>query len=47
MQNDFIFETNFFTQKLETFTALTFLSDGNKIIKPEKLDLFPYFKERT
>ena len=47
MQNDFIFETNFFTQKLETFTALTFLSDGNKIIKSEKLDLFPYFKERT
>ena len=46
-QNDFIFETNFFTQNLETFTALTFLSDGNKIFKPEKLTLFPYFKERN
>ena len=46
-QNDFIFETNFFTQNLETFTALTFLSDGNKIFKPSKLTLFPYFKERN
>ena len=46
LQNDFIFETNYFTQKLETFTALTFLSDGNKILKPEKLYLFPYFKEK-
>lgn len=43
-QNDFIFETNFFTQNLETFTALTFLSDGNKINPPKKLKLFPYFK---
>ena len=46
-QKDFIFDTNFLTQNLETFTALTFLSDGNKILKPEKLNLFPYFKERT
>ena len=43
-QNDFIFDSNFFTQHLETFTALTFLSDGNKIYKPQKLDMFPYFK---
>ena len=44
-QNDFIFETNFFTQELETFTALTFLSDGNVIYKPKKLLMFPYFKD--
>lgn len=44
-QNDFIFETNFFTQNLETFTALTFLSNGNKIYSPIKLKMFPYFKE--
>lgn len=43
-QNDYIFDTNFFTQNLETFSALTFLSDGNKIYKPEKLKMFPYFK---
>ena len=44
-QNDFIFETNFFTQELETFTALTFLSDGNVIFKPKKILMFPYFKD--
>ena len=43
-QNEFIYDTNFFTQKLQTFTALAFLSDGNKIIKPRKLNMFPYFK---
>ena len=43
-QNDFIFEFNFFTQNLETFTALTFLSNGNKIYSPKKLKMFPYFK---
>lgn len=43
-QTDFIYDTNFFTQHLETFTALTFLSDGNKIYKPQKLKMLPYFK---
>ena len=42
-QNDFIYETNFFTQDLEVFTALAFLSDGNKIMKPKKIKMFPYF----
>ena len=42
-QNDFIFDTNFFTQKLETFSALVFLSDGNIILKPKKLKMLPYF----
>ena len=40
---DFIYDTNFFTQKLETFSCLSFLSDGNKILKPMKLNLLPYF----
>ncbi len=44
-QNDYIYESNFFTQNLETFTALTFLSDGNKIYPPKKLKMFPYFKD--
>lgn len=43
-QNDFIYDLNFFTQNLETFTALTFLSDGNKIFPPRKLNMFPYFE---
>ncbi len=45
LQNDYVYETNFFTQNLETFSALTFLSDGNKIYPPEKLQMLPYFKD--
>ena len=43
-QNDYIFDSNFFTQNLRTFEALTFLSDGNKIISPQKINMIPYFK---
>ena len=46
-QNEYIYDTKFFTKELEIFTALTFLSDGNKIINPSKINLFPYFKERN
>lgn len=45
-QTDFIYDTNFFTQKLETFNSLVFLSDGNKILKPKKLKMYPYFMEK-
>lgn len=45
-QNDYKYDTNFFTQELETFTALTFLSNGKQIIKPQKLKMFPYFLEK-
>lgn len=31
-QNDYIFDSNFFTQDLKTFETLSFLSDGNKIL---------------
>ena len=44
IQTDFIYDTNFFTQNLETFTCLSFLSNGNKIMPPCKLNLIPYFK---
>lgn len=43
-QTDYIYDTNFFTRQLETFTALTFLSDGNEIYEPKKIQLLPYFK---
>ena len=43
-QKDFVFDTNFFTQELETFSCIAFLSDGNKILKPQKINLIPYFK---
>ena len=44
-EKDYVFDTKFFTQELETFVALAFLSNGNKIIKPQKLKLIPYFKK--
>lgn len=43
-QTDYIFDTNFFTRNLETFTCLSFLSDGNNILPPQKIKLIPYFK---
>ena len=42
-QNDYIFDTKFFSQELETFEALAFISNGQKIKKPEKIKLIPYF----
>ena len=42
-QNDYVYDTNFFTKELETFTTLAFLSDGSKIIKSSKLKMYPYF----
>lgn len=44
MQNDYIYDTKFFTQELENFTCLSFLSNGNQIIEPQKIQLKPYFK---
>lgn len=44
-QKDFVYDTNFFTQNLETFSSLAFLSDGLHILKPSKLKMFPYFKK--
>jgi len=43
-QTDYVYDTNFFTQKLENFSCLAFLSDGNQIIPPQKILLKPYFK---
>lgn len=43
-QLDFMYDTNFFTQELETFSCLAFLSNGSKIQKPSKLILKPYFE---
>jgi len=43
-QFDYMFDTNFFTQKLETFSCLAFLSNGISIISPQKIQMIPYFK---
>ena len=45
INNDYIFDLNFFTQKLETFSCLAFLSNGSNIIPPQKIKMIPYFKE--
>ena len=42
-QFDFIYDTNFFTQKLDTFNCLAFLSTGTSILPPQQLKLIPYF----
>ena len=42
---DFVYDTKFFTQELENFCSLSFLSDGNKIIPPQKIKLKPYFEK--
>ena len=45
-QNDFIYDTNFFTQELHTFYCLAFLSTGYSILPPQKLRLIPYFQKK-
>ena len=45
-QRDFIFDSNFFSRELETFSCLAFLSNGNSILPVEKLYLTPYFKRK-
>lgn len=47
IHTDFIYDTNFFTQKLKTFSCLAFLSDGTQILPPCKVDLFPSFLDIT
>ena len=44
IQTDYIYDINFFTQNLETFSCLSFISNGNQILPPCKINLIPYFK---
>ena len=46
-QTDFIYDTNFFTQSLSTFTCLSFISNGYQILPPCKTKLIPYFKDSS
>ena len=43
IQHDYIFDTNYFTQDLDTFNCIAFLSTGTSIIPPKKIKLIPYF----
>ena len=42
-QKDFIFDSNFFSRDLETFSCLAFISTGTHILPIEKIWLKPYF----
>ena len=44
-QNDYVFDSNFFTQTLKSFQCIGFLSTGDEILKPQQLQMIPYFKE--
>ena len=46
-QNDYIYDTKFFSQSLETFQCLSFLSNGYKVLPPQKLKMTPYFEENN
>lgn len=47
IHTDFVYDTNFFTQNLKTFSCLAFLSDGTQILPPCRIDLFPSFLDIT
>ncbi|MDO5557692.1 MAG: hypothetical protein Q4G05_05605 [Clostridia bacterium] len=44
-QYDYMYDTNFFTQHLETFSCLSFLTDGLRVLPPQKIIMSPYFKK--
>lgn len=44
-QNDYIYDTNYFSQNLEVFKSLCFISNGFKILKPLELQMIPYYKQ--
>lgn len=46
IQKDYIFDSNFFSRNLETFSCLSFISTGSNILPIEKLTLLPYFKRK-
>ncbi len=46
-QNDYIYDTNYFSQSLETFKCLAFISDGLRILKPKELQMIPYYEKEN
>ncbi len=47
IQTDYVYDVNFFTQNLETFSCLAFISNGTKILPPCKINLIPYFRSHN
>lgn len=46
-QNDFKYDYNFFTQHLNTFSCISFLSNGNQILNPSNINMVPYFYTKS
>lgn len=46
-QSDYIYDTNYFSRNLSTFSCLAFLSNGVKILSPIKVILTPFFKNNN
>ena len=44
-QNDYKYDTNYFSQDLETFNCLAFLSNGFKILDIIKIQMIPYYEK--
>ena len=45
-QNDYIYDSNFFSQKLQTFNCLAFISDGMRVQKPHEITTIPYYLQK-
>ena len=46
LEKDFVYDTKFFSQELETFVSLGFISDGTHILLPQKIHMIPYFQKQ-
>lgn len=46
-QHDYIYDTNYFSQNLETFRSLAFVSNGLKILNPFELQMIPYYQKEN
>lgn len=44
-QTDYIYNTNYFSQSLETFKSLAFISNGLRILPQKELQMIPYYEK--
>ena len=44
-QIDYIYNTNYFSQSLETFKSLAFISNGLRILPQKELQMIPYYEK--
>ena len=44
-QTDYKYDSNYFSQSLETFKCLAFISNGFKVFEPVELQMIPYYEK--